>query len=215
MSYRYSQFYKNLNTTFPLTTAQFSAYQMSQTFRKLLFMLTLACLTLGTASMSLAQNVVLPHFLSTNTPGSTAQWGLKGYLGQPILGMTAATETGQAVTTGYIRTITQARSFPSFGGETPAPVVFDLALGQNFPNPFNPTTVIPVTLDHRAAAKLVIFNLLGQQIRSFDLSHLEAGQYAVTWDAKNDAGLAVPSGQYFARLDHDSRMLVRKLTLLK
>ena len=195
--------------------AQTNAYHMSQTSplttTKLLFAAFFALVPL----LASAQNVAMPHFLSTNSPGATTLIGIHGYLGQPILGRTFATESNSAVVTGYLRTITQARALPSFGGEAPTPVIFNFALGQNYPNPFNPSTLIPFTLDRSAPAKLEIFNLLGQAVRSFDLSTLSAGQYEIAWDGRSDFGQLVPSGEYFVRLEHAARMQVRKLTLIK
>lgn len=162
-----------------------------------------------------AQNVKLGHFLSTNTPGVTSTVAFKGYAGQPILGGGQLGESNTFAATGYIRTIRQATFIPSSGSEQPIPVVFTFGLSQNFPNPFNPTTVIPFSLDHVANGSLAIFNLLGQQVRSFDLSNLTAGEYQLMWDGKTQNGSPLPSGEYFARLAHDSRMQVRKLTLLK
>ncbi len=162
-----------------------------------------------------AQNVKFGHFLSTNSPGATSTVAFKGYAGQPILGSGTLTESSAAFTTGFIRVIRQATFTPPTSADHPTPVVFTFGLGQNFPNPFNPSTVIPFTLDRSADASLAIFNLLGQQVRAFDLSNLTAGEYQLTWDGKTDFGSPLPSGEYFARLSHDSRMQVRKLTLLK
>lgn len=188
---------------------------MTQTLRTRFVILGLGILlTLPTANCW-AQNVRLAHFLSTNTPGATSLIGIKGYLGQPILGGGPLGESNSAMATGYVRVITQASQLPSFGGEQPAPVVYEFSLGQNYPNPFNPSTVIPFTLDRVAPASLEIFNLLGQKVYAHDLSSLTAGQYQFVWDAKSQNGIALPSGEYFVRLTHDARANVRKLTLLK
>jgi len=162
-----------------------------------------------------AQNAKFGHFLSTNTPGATSTVAFKGYAGQPVVGIGTLTESSTMIGTGYVRVIRQATFIPPTSADHPAPVVFTFGLGQNFPNPFNPSTVIPFTLDHAANASLAIYNLLGQQVRSFDLSNLIAGEYQITWDGKTNNGSPLPSGEYFARLAHDSRMQVRKLTLLK
>lgn len=162
-----------------------------------------------------AQNVKLPHILGTNTSGTTSIVAFKGYLAQPILGGGRLTGSENFMATGYIRTIRQFSYSPPINSEDPTAIPFQFGLGQNFPNPFNPSTVIPFTLDHSANASLAIYNLLGQQVRTFDLSDLSAGEYQLTWDGKTQDGSTLPSGEYFARLSHDARMQVRKLTLLK
>lgn len=68
------------------------------------------------------------------------------------------------------------------------------SLSQNFPNPFNPTTVISFQLSVSGMVSLRIFNLLGQEVAML-LNELKSpGFYQVTWKAD------VPSGIYFYRL---------------
>lgn len=172
----------------------------------------LLCLMQGSL---LAQNVRQAHFLSTNSPGATSLVAFKGYAGQPVISATSNSESNVAFVPSYVRVVRQLTIEIPSGAEQPVVVPFEFGMGQNFPNPFNPSTVIPFTLDKNAPSSLAIFNLLGQKVREFDLSGFSVGEYELTWDGKNTYGMSVPSGQYFARLSHDSRMQVRKLTLIK
>ena len=76
-------------------------------------------------------------------------------------------------------------------------------LGQNHPNPFNPTTSIQysVTADHSLHhITLKIYNLLGQEVKSLVDEPQEPGYYTVTWNGTDNEGYPVASGIYFYRL---------------
>ncbi|MBX2991692.1 MAG: Ig-like domain-containing protein [Bacteroidetes bacterium] len=75
----------------------------------------------------------------------------------------------------------------------------EFALGNNFPNPFNPVTTIPIALPHTADVTLKIYNTLGQEVRTVFSGTLEAGRYFYTWDGRNESGSTVASGIYFTR----------------
>jgi membrane dipeptidase len=74
----------------------------------------------------------------------------------------------------------------SVGNDPAAPISFSVQ--QNFPNPFNPSTVIPFTLMRSGAVTVSVHNILGQLIheRSFELS---AGQFSVRWTGAGAAGV--------------------------
>jgi flagellar hook assembly protein FlgD len=62
---------------------------------------------------------------------------------------------------------------------------------------------------------LIVYNILGQKVRSLVDESLNSGTYQVTWDAKNDRGEKVPSGVYFYRLTSGDVSEVRKMILLR
>jgi 5'-nucleotidase/UDP-sugar diphosphatase len=86
---------------------------------------------------------------------------------------------------------------------------------QNFPNPFNPTTVISFTLPVGVQVRLEVFNLLGQRVRSVVDEYLEAGYHAVEWNSTDDAGARVASGIYLYRLTAGDVVASKKMVLLK
>ncbi len=160
------------------------------------------------------QAAQLPMFFNSNSASTSAAGTIKGYIGQPIIA-TSTNATRGTIRTGYIVTRAQFLSRPLSAPNRPAELVYEFALQQNYPNPFNPSTVIPFSLDRAGDATLALFNVLGQNVRSFDFPAAQPGSYSITWDGRTQQGAALPSGQYFARLSQDARVQVRKLTLLK
>ncbi len=87
----------------------------------------------------------------------------------------------------------------------------------NFPNPFNPETTIEYHLagnvEHET--KLIIFNLLGQKIRTLVHEVQSQGGYVVHWDGTDDHGQSVSSGIYVYHLTFDDFSQTRRMMLLK
>lgn len=74
------------------------------------------------------------------------------------------------------------------------------ALYQNYPNPFNPVTTIRIDLPDPTFVRLVIYNILGQQVRLLTAGNMDAGQQAIVWDGRNDRGELAGSGVYVYRV---------------
>ena len=93
----------------------------------------------------------------------------------------------------------------------------DFSLLPNYPNPFNPETVITyrIGLDRPAPVSLRIYNLLGQQVRTLSDGVQAAGQYRVIWDGRDEAGRTLSAGIYFARLQVGASGQTRKLVLVR
>jgi len=89
------------------------------------------------------------------------------------------------------------------------------SLEQNYPNPFNPTTSIDFGLPVASHVRLVVYNMLGQQVTSVIDDDMPAGQHTVTWDGNNDTGGQVATGIYFYRLEADGFKETKKMMLLK
>jgi len=89
-------------------------------------------------------------------------------------------------------------------------VLFD-----NYPNPFNSQTVISYQLPQASHVKVVIYNLLGQQMKTLADDFSQAGDYKLHWDGKDDTGNAVASGIYFYQLDAGDFHQIKKMTLLE
>jgi hypothetical protein len=87
----------------------------------------------------------------------------------------------------------------------------EFMLGQNFPNPFNPTTSFEFTLPEDGRATLKVYNMVGQEVAVLLNEEMKAGVYHQA--AFNADRLA--SGTYFARLEFNGKSLVKKLLLMK
>jgi hypothetical protein len=85
----------------------------------------------------------------------------------------------------------------------------------NYPNPFNPETVIKFNLPQESAVTLRIYNVLGQVVNTVVDEVLPTGSYSVKWDGKNDQGSDVASGVYFYRIKAGTFESTQKMTLLR
>jgi hypothetical protein len=84
------------------------------------------------------------------------------------------------------------------------------SLSQNYPNPFNSTTVIQYNLAVGSRARLDVYDLLGRKVTTLVNRTQPAGQYSITWDARNLA-----SGMYYCTLQADEYCETRKMVLAK
>lgn len=89
-------------------------------------------------------------------------------------------------------------------------VVTEFSLGQNYPNPFNPNTVINYNLPRSNFVKLVVYDVLGNKIKTLVNERQRAGKYEVEFDGSN-----LPSGVYFYKINTDEFNNVRRMVLLK
>ena len=96
-----------------------------------------------------------------------------------------------------------------------APVPASLVLGQNQPNPFNPSTTIQFTLPSRGDIELTVFDATGARVSTIASGLYDAGPHNVRWNGTDGNGSRVASGVYFYRLKTNSSELTRKMTLLK
>ena len=90
----------------------------------------------------------------------------------------------------------------------PLPAAFEL--GQNFPNPFNATTIIPFSIYQESHTQLKIVNLSSQVVETVLDEKLAPGRYTVNWGGENFV-----SGLYFYTLDSGGQSVTKKLILLK
>jgi hypothetical protein len=100
---------------------------------------------------------------------------------------------------------------PSVGVvEVPSNVPLVFQLFQNYPNPFNPSTTIRFAIPRAGNISLILYNVLGQEVRIILNEVKTAGVYSVDIDAKT-----LSSGVYFYRLISGNFNQTKKLIILK
>jgi len=94
-----------------------------------------------------------------------------------------------------------------------APTTF--ALAQNYPNPFNPSTAIKYELSKQVEVKLMIYDIMGRQVRTLVNQSQQAGRYEITWDGRNELGEAIASGLYIYQLRAGNFVQARSMALVQ
>lgn len=100
---------------------------------------------------------------------------------------------------GIVTGITESASSP-----------FDFRLNQNFPNPFNPSTLITFNLPEQQFVELIVFDVLGREVSKIYSDIAVAGRSEVVFESGN-----LPSGVYFYRLIGNIGTLSKKMMILK
>jgi hypothetical protein len=85
-----------------------------------------------------------------------------------------------------------------------------IQLNQNYPNPFNPATTISFFIPEAVEVKLSVFNVVGQPIAVLEEGTLSAGEHHYEWNASG-----YPSGMYIYQLEVGTKVMTRKMTLVK
>ena len=151
----------------------------------------------GTAPLTYRLSPALPAGLSFDAATRTIA-GTPRAAGEPV----------------YTYTVTDANGASASLALHTRPAEF--ALAANFPNPFNPATTIQYALPQAADVELMVYNVVGQPVRTLVAEHQSAGRYAVEWDATDDSGRSLSSGMYFYRLQAGGEFReVKKMLLLK
>lgn len=156
---------------------------------------------------------------------------LKYYNGPSVGAIRAATNTYRVVYLGIgfeqidqesIRDTLMARSiawlYEGISGIGDKPIfAHKFLLMQNYPNPFNPETTIRYLLDNPTPkqTELIIYNSLGQQVKTLVSAKQPAGSYKVSWNGKDDNGHQVASGIYYYRLKSGDKQFTQKMILLR
>jgi hypothetical protein len=94
---------------------------------------------------------------------------------------------------------------------------YQFTLYQNYPNPFNPSTTIQFTIPNVETpymaslqqTKLIVYDILGREIKVLLNKKLSPGSYEVEFDGSN-----LPSGVYFYKLQYGGWSIAKKMVLL-
>jgi sugar lactone lactonase YvrE len=92
----------------------------------------------------------------------------------------------------------------------------EFELGKNFPNPFNPATVIPVSIPEQSDISLKVYDILGKEIKTIFKGAKQTGKYYFSWDGTNAKKQQVAAGVYLYRLIvNEKNMFIGKMVLVK
>jgi len=144
---------------------------------------------------------------------SVSGQGLLAELDFRFLGV--GTEASFDLVEGYLASSgAEVRSVVQLGAARLVPRHY--VLFANFPNPFNPVTSIEYALPEAAQVELVVYDLLGQKVRTLVVAQQQsAGYYRLRWDGRDSMGRAMASGVYLYRLVTPEFVQTRKMTLIK
>ena len=89
------------------------------------------------------------------------------------------------------------------------------SLHQNYPNPFNPVTTLRYDLPENGHVNIIIYDMLGRQVKTLINQTQDAGFKSVIWDATNDYGKPVSAGIYLYQIQAGEYISTKKMVLLK
>ncbi len=69
-----------------------------------------------------------------------------------------------------------------------------------YPNPFNPSTTIKFTISQESKVEVIVYDIMGKEVRTLINGNNGTGYKEVVWNGKNNAGQQVSSGIYICRL---------------
>ena len=88
-------------------------------------------------------------------------------------------------------------------------------LGDNYPNPFNPSTNISYKVKESGVISLLIHDLRGNRINKLISEYKPRGNYSINWNGTDESGRFVPSGVYFYTMKTEKQIMTKKMILLK
>jgi len=91
----------------------------------------------------------------------------------------------------------------------------DYSLAQNFPNPFNPNTIVQFQVPKPSDVTIKIYDMLGQEIRILFAGQVASGKYTIEWNGLNDSGERMSSGNYIYRMTAGDFADTKQMILLK
>ena len=99
-------------------------------------------------------------------------------------------------------------------GDLP-PVQLVTTLHTNYPNPFNPSTIIAFDKEKEGNVKIDIYNIRGQRVTTLVNENFEYGRHTVEWHGTDANGRSVASGVYFYRMETDEYNSTKRMVLMK
>ncbi len=163
------------------------------------------------------------QIISQDSPGSAidgkawyAQLGnlQSGWAVGDQVSVTFYNDQDESVATGIVElSFSPADKIKSLQIETKTVDSFNLF--QNFPNPFNPETMIQFSLPDAGVVELSVVDVNGRNVRNLVQGVQQSGMHQVIWDGKDNFGKTTASGVYFYTLRYADKIEKRKMLLLR
>jgi flagellar hook assembly protein FlgD len=93
--------------------------------------------------------------------------------------------------------------------------VYPTKLQGNYPNPFNPETIISFSLAQKSMVLIEIYNIKGQKVNTLINSFFDEGEHNITWKGIDTIGNKVGTGVYFYKMQTGDYQSVKKMVLMK
>ena len=88
-------------------------------------------------------------------------------------------------------------------------------LGKPYPNPFNPSVKLNLTIEKQGEFQIKIHNVKGELIRTWNRTFIQKGNHTINWDAIDNLGISVPSGIFFISVENSTEVQREKVILLR
>ena len=85
----------------------------------------------------------------------------------------------------------------------------------NYPNPFNPVTTLQYVLPENAMVNIIIYDMMGRQVKTLVNGSQTVGYKSIQWNATNTAGQPVSAGIYLYTIETGEFRQTKKMVLLK
>jgi len=116
----------------------------------------------------------------------------------------------------FVTSIISAGNYAvAYNSDAIEPLPEKFALGNIYPNPFNPSTTIEFAIPDENDVMIDIYNLRGQHVLNLKDENINPGYHAVVWSGLDNTGRIVPSGIYFVNIKFANQLMSKKVTFLK
>lgn len=143
------------------------------------------------------------------------EFDLSAYRGPVLLRFHFASNEQYAFEGWYVDDIMITTELVTGVDDDVPPAKYINALLPAYPNPFNPTTVIPFTTARTGHVELTIYDIAGRRVRTLLDRTLDRGMHEAVWDGSNAHGTGVASGVYFCTLKTGIYTATQRLVLIK
>jgi len=89
------------------------------------------------------------------------------------------------------------------------------SLGSNYPNPFNPTTIIPYQIPENSRVTISVYDLSGRRIKTLVDTRQIPGYYDIAWDGTDNYGSQIATGVYIISMHANKFTQTRKVVFIK